>query len=109
MFSPTCEPLTFSNAYRYEAWHDVMRDEIQVLHFNNTWSLVPFHHSMNVVGNCWVYKIKHHANGNIKRYKARLVARGFTQQEGIGYPKIYSPVIKQVTVWLVFSITVLCG
>jgi len=64
---------------------------------------------MNVVCNCWVYKIKHHANGNIERYKARWVARGFTQQEGICYSEIYSPVIKQVTVWLVFSIAVLCG
>jgi hypothetical protein len=50
MSSPTSEPIAFSDADRYEAWHGAMRDEIQALHSNNTWSLVPFHSSMNVVG-----------------------------------------------------------
>jgi hypothetical protein len=55
-----------------------------------------------------VYKIKRRVDVSIKRYKARLVARGFTQQEGIDNSKTFSPVIKQVTVRLVFSITVSC-
>jgi hypothetical protein len=56
-----------------------MYDEIKALRSNHTWSLVPFHPSMNVVGNRWVYRIKRCVDGNIKRYKARLIARGFTQ------------------------------
>jgi hypothetical protein len=81
-------------------------DEIATLCSNRTWSLVPFHSSMNVVGSRWVYRIKHHVNGSIERYKARLVARGFTQHEGIDYSETFSPVIKQATVRLVFSIAV---
>jgi len=76
------------------------------LHSNHTWSLVPFHSSMNVIGSRWVYWIKHRVDGSIERYKTRLVARGFTQQEGIDYSQIFSPVIKQATVRLVFSIAV---
>ena len=53
-----------------------------------------------------VYRIKRRVDGSIERYKARLVARGFTQQEGIDYSETLSPVIKQATVRLVFSIAV---
>jgi hypothetical protein len=61
---------------------------------------------MNVVGSWWAYRIKHRVDGNIERYKACLVARGFTQEEGIDYFETFSLVIKQVTVRLVFSILV---
>jgi hypothetical protein len=63
---------------------------------------------MNVVGSQWVYKIKRRCNGSIERYKMCLVARGFTQQEGIDYSKTFSPVIKQAIVRLVFSIVISC-
>jgi len=106
MSSPTSEPIAFSDANRYEVWHSAMHDEIQALCSNNTWSLVPFHPLMNIVGSRWVYKIKHHMDGSVEPYKARLVARGFTQQEGICYSETFSPVVKQATVRLVFSITV---
>jgi len=76
--SPAYQPLTFSDADGYGEWHGVVRDEIQALRSNNTWSLVHFHPSMNVIGYQWVYKIKHHVDGIVERYKACLVVRGFT-------------------------------
>ena len=79
LLSPSSEPVAFSNADKYVAWHDVMCDEIKALRSNHTWSLVPFHPSMNVVGSRWVYCIKRRVDGSIDRYKARLIARGFTQ------------------------------
>jgi hypothetical protein len=83
-----------------------MCDEIKALRSNHTWSLVPFHPSMNVVGSGWVYRIKCRVDGSIEHYKARLVARGFTQQEGINYSETFNPVIKQATVIFIFSIAV---
>jgi len=106
---PSHEPLVFNDANRYMAWHSAMREKIQALRANRTWTLVLFHPSMNVVSSRWVYKIKCKSDGSIQRYKARLVARGFTQQEGIDYSETFSPVIKQATVRLVFSIAVSCG
>jgi len=85
MSSPAYKPLIFSNADKNKEWHDATLDEIQALRSNNTWSLVPFHHSMNVVSSWWVYMIKHRVDDSVEQYKAYLVARGFTQQEGIDY------------------------
>ena len=75
---PSHEPLVFNDANRYKAWHSAMREEIQALRANKTWTFVLFHASMNFVGSRWVYKIKYRSDGSIERYKARLVARGFT-------------------------------
>jgi len=106
LLSPSSEPVAFFDVDKYVAWHDAMCDEIKALRSNHTWSLVPFYPSMNVVGSRWVYRIKRRIDGSIERYKACLVARGFTQQEGIDYSETFSPVIKQVTIRLVFSIAV---
>jgi hypothetical protein len=83
-----------------------MESEITALHANDTWSLVPHDPSMNVVGCRCVYKIKRRADGTVERYKARLVARGFSQQEGIDYSEAFSPVVKPTTVCLVLAIAV---
>jgi hypothetical protein len=55
---PSHEPFVFNDANRYEVWHSAMREEIQALCTNRTWTLVSFHASINVVGSRWVYKIK---------------------------------------------------
>jgi hypothetical protein len=106
LLSPSFEPLAFSDADKYVVWHNAMCDEMKALRSNHTWSLVPFHHSLNVVGSRWVYRIKYRVDGSIECYKARLVARGFTQQECINYSETFSPVIKQATVIFIFSIAV---
>jgi histone deacetylase 1/2 len=93
----------------YLTWHTVMQEELQALHSNQTWSLAPLHPSMNVIGRRWVYKIKRHVDGQIVRYKARLVAHGFSQQEGIDYLETFGPMIKPTMVRLVLTIVVSYG
>ena len=58
MSPPTLEPFNFKEAGHFICWHIVMNSEIAALRVNDTWSLVPFDPSMNVVGCRWVYKIK---------------------------------------------------
>jgi histone deacetylase 1/2 len=56
-----------------------MDEELSVLHKTNTWNLVPLPSSKSVIGCRWVYKIQINSDGSIKRYKARLVVKGYSQ------------------------------
>lgn len=51
-----------------------------------------------------VYKIKYKATGEVKRFKVRLIRKGYSQKEGIDYPKIFSPIVKMVTIKTVLSL-----
>ena len=57
-----------------------MNEELNALHKNHIWDIVDLPPSQSVVGCKWVYKIKTKADGSVERYKARLIATGFTQE-----------------------------
>ena len=59
---------------------------------------------MNVVTYKWVYRIKHRSNGSVVRYKACLVAWGFTQQVGLDYNETFNPMIKPTTIRVVLAL-----
>ncbi|KAJ0533037.1 putative RNA-directed DNA polymerase [Helianthus annuus] len=79
-------------------WVEAMQREIQALEKNNTWSIESLPEGKRAIDSKWVYKIKYKPNGEIERYKARLVARGFTRIEGEYFHDTFSPVAKLVTV-----------
>ena len=58
------------------------------------------------VGSKWLWKIKYKSTGEIDKYKARVVAKGFSQREGFDYNEIFSPVVKMSTVRCMINITV---
>ena len=93
------EPVSFSQAIKYPEWRAAMDKEIEALELNNTWTLTPLLASKSPIGCKWVYRIKYHSDGSIKRYKACLVAQGFTD-----YSKTFSPVAKSVSVRIVLSL-----
>ena len=59
---------------------------------NNVWEIVPRPLNKSVVSSKWIYKIKHAADGSIDKHKARFVAWGFSQKEGVDYEETFSPV-----------------
>ena len=85
------EALARPDAHYWQAAIDV---ELQSLEKNKTWKLTSLPPNRKPISSKWVFKIKTHANGTIDKYKARLVAHGFTQVQGIDYSETFSPVVK---------------
>jgi histone deacetylase 1/2 len=98
------EPTSYRQALQNPQWKQAMQAEMDALHANNTWTLVPRKPNMNVVSSKWVFKVKTKSNGTLDRYKARLVARGFTQLPGLDYDETFSPVVKASTIRLILTI-----
>jgi hypothetical protein len=73
-------------------WLEAMEDEMKSMSSNNVWGLEEIPKGAKTVGYKWVYKTKYDSNGNVEKYKVRLVAKGFTQREGIDYNGTFSPV-----------------
>lgn len=100
------DPVSYNEAIRRRdssKWLEAMKDEINSLDKNNVWVLVDRPTGVNIVTNRWVLRIKRKPNGTIDRYRARLVARGFTQVQGLDYNETYAPVVNMTAVRLLFA------
>ena len=100
-------PTTFRKAMMSSEkiqWNDAMKAELDALHREATWQIVPRKKNMFVVKCKWVFKVKVDEKGAIVRFKARLVAMGFTQTYGVNYDETYSPVLQATTRRLIFCL-----
>ena len=102
-------PVSHRDALGEPAWRAAMSEEFAALRHTNTWVLVPRPPGVNIVSCKWIFKTKHCPDGSVDKHKARLVARGFTQQHRIDYGDTFSPVVKPATVRLVLSLAVSRG
>ena len=82
-----------------------MKDEMDSLMSNHTWEFAELPPGKKALHNKWAYRIKEEHEGN-KRYKARLVVKGFQQKESVDYNEIFSPFMKLTTIRLVLKIVV---
>ncbi|KAL2497283.1 cysteine-rich RLK (RECEPTOR-like protein kinase) 8 [Abeliophyllum distichum] len=88
------EPNNYEEAAKYPEWIEAMKDEMEMIHKNQTWELVQRPTNQKVIGVKWIYKAKVNPDGSIYKYKARLVARGFAQESGVDYFETFAPVAK---------------
>ena len=82
-----------------------MTEEYQSIMKNDVWDIVPKPEGKSVVSSKWIYKIKHAADGSIEKYKARFVARGFSQKEGIDYEETFAPVARYNSIRAIMALT----
>jgi hypothetical protein len=87
----------------WKRWEEAMIDEMERLKANETWDLVEKPKGANVVGSKWVYRIKKNAAGQVEKYRARLVAQGFSQIPGIDYFDTFAPVAKTTSTRVILT------
>lgn len=98
------EPSSYEEVAQCPEWCKAMEEEIKALNENQTWDLVPRPQDVKPISCKWVYKVKTRPDGTIERYKARLVARSFSQQYGLDYEETFSPVAKITTVRILLAL-----
>lgn len=100
------EPTTYAEASKNPKWVETMKAEILALQSNNTWELSEFPKGKTAIGCRWIYKIKYKSSGEVESYKARLVAKEYSQKEGTYYKKKFSPMVKMVTIRTILDLVV---
>ena len=101
------DPLSYQQAIHSLdsfRWIEAIQKELNSLSSNNTWELVDTPTDRKLISSKWVFKKKYLPSGLIDKYKARLVARGFTQKQGIDFEETFSPTLRYESLRLLLSL-----
>jgi hypothetical protein len=106
------EPVNIGEAWSGENsvnWKEATNSEFEPLRKNNPWDLVPPPNGKNIVGSRWVFKVKHCENGSVDRFKARLVAQGYSQSERVDNQEVFSPVVRYTSIRSLLAVANICN
>nr|GFD20227.1 retrovirus-related Pol polyprotein from transposon TNT 1-94 [Tanacetum cinerariifolium] len=93
-FLTSVEPKTYKDALTQSCWIKEMQEELNEFERIEVWELVPRPDQAMVITLKWKYKVKLDELGGIIKNKARLVARGYRQEEGIDFKESFAPVAR---------------
>jgi hypothetical protein len=101
------EPCNYNEALQdkdVELWQKAMKSEMESMYSNQVWDLVEPPEGIKPIGCKWIYKKKRGADGKVLTFKARVVAKGYAQKEGIDYEETFSPVAMLKSIRILLSI-----
>ncbi|GJW41638.1 putative ribonuclease H-like domain-containing protein [Tanacetum coccineum] len=99
------EPKKVIHALKDPSWIEAMQEELLQFKLQEVWTLVDLPNRKRAIGTKWVFKNKKDERGIVIRNKARLVAQGYTQEEGINYDEVFAPVarIEAIRLFLAYA------
>lgn len=103
------EPSSFEEAVQPLIWVDAMVEEYDSIVWNIVLDVVPRPKNKSVVSSHWLYKVKQVVDGSVEKHKARFVARGFSQVEGIDYDETFSPVARYSSIISMLALSAQMG
>ncbi|XP_068483448.1 uncharacterized protein [Phaseolus vulgaris] len=102
------DPISFveaTSAPDAKHWDKAIKTELDSIKKNNTWTLVDLPKGAKLIGCKWIFKKKYHPDGSIQKYKARLIAKGFTQKHNIDYFDTFAPVTRISSIRVLLALT----
>nr|GFC61080.1 retrovirus-related Pol polyprotein from transposon TNT 1-94 [Tanacetum cinerariifolium] len=99
-FLTSIEPKTYKEALTQSCWIEAMQEELYEFERLEVWELVPRPDKVMVITLRWIYKVKLDELGGILKNKARLVTRGYRQEEGIDFEESFAPVARLEAIWI---------
>ena len=84
--------MTFEEAIQEARWRLAMDEKMKAIKRNDTWQLATLPKGKQFVEVKWIFKVKKNARGEVEEYKARLVAKRFTQRVVIDYDEVFGPI-----------------
>jgi hypothetical protein len=108
--SDESEPRTLRDALKRpdaDLWYQAAVKEMEAHIENGTWELVKLPPGRKAIGSQWVFKVKRNADGSVERYKARVVAQGFSQRPGVDFDETFTPTTKWAALRVIFALAAL--
>ena len=105
------DPTTYYeeiNDKGFDFWKEAMKSELESMYSNNVWTLMNLPQGVKPIGCKWVYKRKKGVDGKVETYKARQVAKGYSQKSGFNYVETFSPVAMIKSIRILLSIAAYC-
>ncbi|KAI3733564.1 hypothetical protein L6452_13008 [Arctium lappa] len=93
-FLSQLEPKKAHDAMKESSWIEAMQEELLQFKLQDVWDLVDLPKCHRAIGTKWIFRNKRDERGIVIRNKARLVAQGYTQEEGIDYEEVFAPVAR---------------
>lgn len=103
LYTAEDDPVTYWEASGNKKWEKAMEAELDSIEENETWELVDLPEGMKKIGVKWVYKTKMNERGEVDKFKARLVAKRYSQVYRVDYDEVFAPVARWDTIRMLLA------